>query len=148
MLARLIYVSEAVKALKPGDLEDILKVARQKNGLKDLSGMLLYDHEAFLQVIEGDAQALSDLFLGICQDARHQRIKLLEFRELAQRQFADWSMGFAGASTGNRQVFLRHTAASRFTPYALDAASALALLVDLSASQSPKSERAARALAA
>jgi hypothetical protein len=140
MLARLIYVSEAAKAMKPGDLEGILTVARQKNRLIDVSGMLLYDHDGFLQVLEGDALALSGLFLGIGQDPRHKRIKLLEFRELAQRQFGDWAMSFASASKSNRQIFLRHTAAGRFLPYDLNAASALAVLLELSSALSPSSE--------
>ena len=127
----------------PGDLEDILNVARQKNHLSDISGMLLYDHEGFLQVLEGDAQVLSDLLLSIGQDTRHKRVRLLEFREVAQRHFGDWAMGFASACKSHRQIFLRHTAAGRFLPYDLSAASALAVLVELSSAPSPKSEATA-----
>jgi hypothetical protein len=131
MLAHLIYVSEAVEAMTPADVETILLQARQKNRLRDITGMLVFDRRAFLQVIEGDAQRLTDLYARISQDTRHQRLKLLQFGALAERKFGDWNMGFAGSGGTSRRVLLRYTASSVFAPYELDASAALALLISL-----------------
>jgi hypothetical protein len=147
MLARLIYVSEAAAALNPDDVERILQRARQKNRLHDVSGMLLFDSKAFLQVIEGDALALSDLYGRLTQDSRHTRLKILEFTEVPQRLFGDWAMGFAGAGSENRPVFLRHSSSSQFKPYELGAAGALAVLVALGRTTAAASQVAAASTA-
>lgn len=136
MLARLIYVSEAVEGITLVEIEAILSVARRSNQLKDISGMLLFDRQAFLQVIEGDAEALSSLFSNITRDVRHRRVKLLHFGEVTERLFDEWTMGFAGESENNRRVFLRHTASSHFRPYELNANSALTLLLELARPES------------
>jgi len=131
MLARLIYVSEAIEGITIADVEKILSLARRSNQLHDISGMLLFNRESFLQVIEGDAEVLTSLYGRISKDTRHRRLKLLEFGEVAQRLFDEWSMQFAGESDSNRHVFLRHTASSHFKPYELNAGRALALLLGL-----------------
>jgi hypothetical protein len=131
MLARLIYVSEASEALTPHDVETILQTARLKNKLRDITGMLVFDRRAFLQVVEGDAQRLTDLYGRISQDTRHHRQKLLQFCDLPERQFSDWTMGFAGSGGTSRRVLLRYTASSVFAPYELRAEAALALLLAL-----------------
>lgn len=134
MLARLIYVSEATDALNLPAVEAILQQARQKNRMRDISGMLLFDAKAFLQVIEGDPQKLTDLYGRIAQDTRHRRLKLLEFAAITERRFGAWAMDFAGAGSSNREIFLRYSAASVFQPYELNAGNALAIL-DALASQ-------------
>lgn len=135
MLARLIYVSEATDALNLPAVEAILQQARQKNRLRDISGMLLFDAKAFLQVIEGDPQKLTDLYGRIAQDTRHRRLKLLEFTAISERRFGAWAMDFAGAGSSNREVFLRYSAASSFQPYELNAGNALAILEALAGQQ-------------
>jgi hypothetical protein len=131
MLSRLIYVSEAADALNLPAVEAILAQARQKNRMRDISGMLLFDSKVFMQVIEGDAQKLTDLYGRISQDVRHRRLKLLEFSAIDERRFGAWAMDFAGGGEGNRAVFLRYSSSSLFQPYELSAINALAILTEL-----------------
>jgi hypothetical protein len=135
MLARLIYVSEATDALNLQAVDGILLQARQKNRLRDVSGMLLFDCKAFLQVIEWDPQRLTDLYGRIAQDTRHRRLKLLEFTEVAERRFGAWAMDFAGSGSSNREVFLRYSRSSSFEPYELAASNALAILSALASNR-------------
>ncbi len=128
MLAQLIYASEASAPMRIGDIEGILKDARRKNRLLDLTGMLLFDRQFFLQVIEGEPQQLSDLYARLVSDSRHKRLKILQFDEVTERRFGDWSMGFAGASLANQQVYLQHGATRLFDPYHLSAAAARAIV--------------------
>ena len=128
MLAQLIYASEASAPMRIGDIEGILKDARRKNRLLDLTGMLLFDRQFFLQVIEGDPQQLSDLYARLAMDRRHKRLKILHFDAISQRTFGEWSMGFAAASNANQQVYLQYGATRLFDPYHLSAAAALAIV--------------------
>ncbi len=127
MLAQLIYASEASAPMQVDDIEGILNDARRKNRSLDLTGILMFDRQFFLQVIEGDPQQLSDLYARLARDARHKRLKILQFDAISQRSFGDWSMGFAAASNANQQVYLQHGATRLFDPYHLSAAAALAI---------------------
>ena len=57
--------------------------------------MLLYHEGSFLQVLEGDGPVLDDLFATIGADRRHHRVVALLKREIDERHFGDWRMGFA-----------------------------------------------------
>ncbi len=51
MLIRLVYASRAAKPVNREVLDAILKTARQRNEVRDLTGLLVFDHQYFLQVI-------------------------------------------------------------------------------------------------
>jgi len=141
MLARLIYVSEASAGTSMSEVEAILKAARRKNHANDISGMLLFDRQSFLQCLEGDAEKLTGLLGTLANDTRHQRMKLLHFAAASERHFCDWTMGFAGESANNQQIYLRHTASRRFLPHDLRADDALALLLGMAHHASSASAR-------
>jgi Sensors of blue-light using FAD len=129
MLTRLIYASEASEPLQASGIEDMLRTARAKNRLRDITGLLLFDHRCFLQALEGDRQHLSDLYGSLVRDPRHRRLLLLQCVPVDERQFTDWSMGFAPADAVHQRLLLRHTASSQFDPYRLTASTAWSLLL-------------------
>ena len=129
MLTRWVDASEASEALQTSGVEDMLRTARAKNRLRDITGLLVFDHRCFLQALEGDRQQLSDLYGSLVRDARHQRLLLLQCVAVDERQFADWSMGFAPADAARQRLLLRHTASSRFEPHRLTASTAWSLLL-------------------
>lgn len=133
MLMRLIYASEASQALPPGELEALLATARRGNARRALTGLLVFDHRAFLQVLEGEASRVSEVFCRIAADPRHQRVLIIEARAVAERLFGSWSMGFAAADAAGAAQFLRFGGAPGFEPHALGAESALGLLQALGA---------------
>ncbi len=132
MLTRLVYASQAATALTPEMIETILATARTKNRLRDLTGLLMFDHRHFLQVLEGDRQVLSKLLVELMRDPRHQQVELLSVEPIAERLFGDWTMGFAGATAFTRSLMLRHTTHSQFEPRHLSAHAALAVLLSAS----------------
>ncbi|HVV85277.1 MAG TPA: BLUF domain-containing protein [Kofleriaceae bacterium] len=97
-MIQLVYASHATAPFTVGALQDLLRRARAHNTEVDVSGMLLHVGGAFLQVLEGAAAAVDELYAHIARDRRHQRIVLLVRRELDERCFADWSMGFFDAT--------------------------------------------------
>lgn len=129
MLTRLIYASEAGAPLQASGLEDMLRTARAKNRLRDITGLLVFDHRYFLQALEGDRQQLSDLYGSLVRDTRHHRLLLLQCVAVDERQFVDWSMGFAPADAARQRLLLRHTASSQFEPHRLTASTAWSLLL-------------------
>lgn len=131
MLTRWVDASEASEALQTSGVEDMLRTARAKNRLRDITGLLVFDHRCFLQALEGDRQQLSDLYGSLVRDTRHQRLLLLQCVAVDERQFADWSMGFAPADAARQRLLLRHTASSRFEPHRLTASTAWSLLLAL-----------------
>jgi len=128
MLMRLIYASEASQPFGPGEFDALLASARRGNTRRSLTGLLVFDHRTFLQVLEGEAERVSEVFCRIAADPRHRRVLILEAREVAERLFGDWSMGFAAADAAGSAQFMRFGAGAGFDPHALSAASALGLL--------------------
>jgi len=55
--------------------------------------LLLYNEEAFIQVIEGKREIIKNLFGRISKDSRHSNmVKLLE-KPIKKRAFPTWFMG-------------------------------------------------------
>lgn len=134
MLSRLIYSSEPAQPLDDQQVMDILSTARRNNERNDVTGMLVFDSQAFLQVIEGGRDQLSALYASLVRDARHRRLTILGMGPVDERAFSSWQMGFAAAHAGHRSLFLKHGTSSRFEPDRLTAQAALALAKDFAPS--------------
>jgi len=93
-LIQVIYVSAARNLFNSTQLRELLRLARIKNQRLDVTGMLVYHEGSFLQVLEGPPSAVNPLLETIDHDQRHQRLMLLLRREIEERNFADWKMGF------------------------------------------------------
>ena len=128
MLTRLMYASETAEALNPATLQALLDHARAANERRNITGMLAFDSRYFLQVLEGDRQAVNEVFSRIAADPRHRRVELLEVAATDERRFARWGMAFAAADALRREFFLRWGTEPNFNPYTMTATAALALL--------------------
>lgn len=93
-LIRLIYVSNSHRELTPSELETILQSSVQRNHASGLTGMLLYSCGSFMQVLEGEPQAVDETFRRISTDSRHGDVVILEREPITERSFDRWSMGF------------------------------------------------------
>lgn len=93
-LIHIVYLSYSEKELSESELNGFLATIRRKNEIQNITGLLLYNDEAFIQVIEGKREIINNLFDIISKDSRHSNIvKLLE-EPITKRAFPDWSMGF------------------------------------------------------
>ena len=90
----LIYVSHAADGLKSSDLHDILNKAHQVNANLGITGLLLYKNKRFMQLIEGQEDAVRGLYQKILQDPRHRDLIVLQEDTEPERQFPGWSMAF------------------------------------------------------
>jgi len=64
---------------------------------------LLYCGEAFIQVLEGEESDLDKLFKIIKKDPRHTNVTILEKKQITERKFANWSMGFKNLTDADLQ---------------------------------------------
>lgn len=94
MLFQLGYVSTAANEMSREGLIAILEVARRINRGHGLTGLLLFHAGSFLQVLEGEQDAVRETYARISADRRHTDLQLLFEEAITERQFADWSMGF------------------------------------------------------
>ena len=88
----MIYVSRVVGTLAPHQLRSLLHLARRGNRRRDVTGILVCTGQSFLQVLEGDADALAPLIESIAKDTRHRDVRILSRRAIAQRTHGDWDM--------------------------------------------------------
>ena len=94
----LVYISKAVNAMSEDDLVDILNVSQRNNILEDITGMLLYRNGEFMQCLEGEKEKVEKLFNVISKDSRHESVIILARKNLVERSFLNWSMGFENLS--------------------------------------------------
>jgi hypothetical protein len=93
-MKRLIYSSRAVFDFTQDELVELLSISRTNNRQGEISGMLLYCGQSFLQMLEGQDDAVDTTFARIESDDRHSDVRLLMNAQVSERTFPDWSMGF------------------------------------------------------
>ena len=94
MLVQLIYCSVASHMFSNEELAGLLRLARKNNAKEDITGMLLYSEGSFFQVLEGEEEKIRHLFRTIKNDERHHSITIVIQEPIAERSFADWTMGY------------------------------------------------------
>jgi hypothetical protein len=90
----IVYLSTAVKPPNHDDLTALLQQCRDSNHKSGITGILVYQQGTFMQMLEGDKQAVLELYHRISRDSRHTAVHTVLEGEIGQRNFADWSMGF------------------------------------------------------
>ena len=100
MIFQLVYRSTAVRHLDPSDLLAMLTRSRVNNERCGITGMLLYQAGEFLQMLEGDEQAVRERYDVIARDDRHKWVSLVLTSPTSKRDFPDWTMGFRDLEEG------------------------------------------------
>lgn len=90
----LVYSSVAINPFTESDLIKLLEQSRQYNKQVNITGMLLYAQDKFIQVLEGDKIVVNKLYSKIVVDPRHKKVTIVIEGESEERIFKDWSMGF------------------------------------------------------
>ena len=93
-MIRCVYASKATVDFSPADLLDLLKQARAENDKHNITGILLYSRGTFFQVLEGEDKFVHETLERIKLDKRHKDYVLIEEKQIFERSFPYWSMGF------------------------------------------------------
>ena len=90
----LIYSSGIEPYLGDIDIPSLIYAARQSNVEHKITGILLHINGKFIQVLEGEEASVKKLYEIISRDRRHKNLKILLEKEIDDRQFDGWDMGF------------------------------------------------------
>ncbi|MEO5771253.1 MAG: BLUF domain-containing protein [Burkholderiaceae bacterium] len=96
-LRAIVYVSCATRAMNQPDLDRLLANAQYRNARDGITGCLLYCDGNFIQLIEGPAEPLQQVYTSICADTRHAGIYQIVDEPIGSREFSGWAMGYASA---------------------------------------------------
>lgn len=131
MLIRLVYVSTAQDGVDLNEFKRILQQAQTNNQRRDLTGMLAFNSKIFLQALEGARDQVNDLYARLIRDPRHHTVTMISYKEIEERHWANWSMGFAAPNSDNRALFLKYSEQSAFNPYGMTADATEKMLKEL-----------------
>ncbi|HVY34790.1 MAG TPA: BLUF domain-containing protein [Caulobacteraceae bacterium] len=135
-LHRLIYVSRFSAAFPKERQEQdyvtsaILRASLRNNGACGVTGLLLVHRGHFMQVLEGQADAVKSIYERITQDRRHTDIRLITARRCEQRLFPDWSLCVRRVCAGDGTFIGDVNIAGAADPSLLDADAALSVLIE------------------
>jgi hypothetical protein len=93
-LHEIVYVSFACEEMAAARLDHLLAQCRGQNEKLQITGVLIYHQREFLQLLEGEADAVNALFEQIEVDQRHQQVYKLWDGPISERSYSRWSMAF------------------------------------------------------
>jgi hypothetical protein len=106
-LNSLIYKSRCKEPVNWDVVNSILASSSRNNPGNDITGVLVATETHFLQVLEGEFEALNQTFERIARDTRHDTVQLISFTELEEREFGEWAMHGIGLFDLNRELVTR-----------------------------------------
>lgn len=129
-LVQLIYTSEYASALTLQQARELAQDSRCNNAALGITGVLMFGHGRFLQLLEGGAGPVNALFLRIAADPRHQQVELLRYRPIVARSCSAWAMGHVDAASLGADLLLRYGTGDRFEPHLMSDDQAESLLLE------------------
>ena len=130
MLTRLVYHSENHLGHDKGkmiaDLNAIMDSANRNNQKHNVTGALIFDTLWFVQILEGEREAVSETLRRIMGDQRHDAVTVMDARPIAERQFGNWWMGLALLRSDDAAL-----PGGRLNPRTMTGEQAVALALDL-----------------
>ena len=92
MLTTIIYRSHIGKDTSEPEVEKFIEKANQRNADAEVTGILLFDGEHFLQLLEGPEDNVETIYRGICDDNRHFSLTELLRDYSIERHFGNAGM--------------------------------------------------------
>lgn len=128
-LVRLLYASRFCDSkFDTQELAKINKTSLRNNKENNVTGILIFGDDFFLQCLEGGREAVSKTFNRILTDKRHESIIILSVEEIFRREFGDWEMKFVVLTEENEKIIREFSTTSKFNPFTMHAKNALELL--------------------
>lgn len=99
---QIVYISTA-KAVADAEIDQILAQSRRNNRRDQITGLLLYNGQRFLQALEGPEALVDRAYDRIRADPRHRAAVLLSSKRIDERQFGHWEMACERATNGGEE---------------------------------------------
>jgi hypothetical protein len=100
MLSQLVYVSTRSSTCTSQEIEKILTSCKKNNPSLGITGILLYTDKKFIQLVEGDAKVILDLYDKIKMDKRHSNAMMITYNPIKEKSFPSWHMASRDISNG------------------------------------------------
>jgi hypothetical protein len=101
---RMIYKSRSVAPLDWEIVRSITGASEDSNSACGVTGVLLASRTHFLQVLEGNFEAVNAVFRRIARDERHTQLSIISFSVVDARLFDGWGMRGIGAFDFNKSI--------------------------------------------
>ena len=99
-LQELIYTSLSSEQADKDEAKKILTSAQRNNAANSITGLLMFDGQRYIQILEGEAEHVMRLYNIISKDPRHQHIELLHIGGITARSFDNWRMAYEALPSG------------------------------------------------
>jgi len=93
-LYQLVYKSNVSEAFDASKIDEFLAIIQSTNKQLGITGLLIFDGEHFLQVLEGQYNVISKLMTSIQRDNRHNHVVTLLKESIPKREYEQWAMQF------------------------------------------------------
>ena len=92
-MKRIMYISTTTRRLTPSEVDAIGGKSVTNNARDQVTGVLLFAHDFFFQILEGEPQDVDRVLARIRSDVRHKDILILKAEHnISERLFSEWSM--------------------------------------------------------
>lgn len=106
-LRSIVYKSRSKDVVDLDMVNSILAVSTRNNSANGITGVLIATKTHFLQVLEGEFEALNATFQRITSNTRHDKIQLISFVEIEERKFGEWAMHGIGLFDLNHELAVK-----------------------------------------
>ncbi len=110
---------------------DILQVSWRHNHNSDISGILIYDDNYFVQLLQGPINTVDTLYEKISRDLRHHSIELIGTELLARKDVNGWGMGLINNQEMVENLYQKYNIKHAKGLYESDYFSLKSLLIEL-----------------
>ena len=93
MLSQLVYVSNRKSTCNQSEIDKILASCKKNNPSLNITGVLLFSDTKFIQLVEGEAKVIMDLYDKIKKDPRHSSPMMISYNPISEKSFPSWHMG-------------------------------------------------------
>ena len=108
MVYSIIYKSKSKKSFHIDEIRKMLSKAKRFNKVNNITGIILYYKQQFIQLIEGDKKSIESLYKDIQADKRHFDVETIISTTSKQSLWTEWSMAFYDFSdTTDQSDYLR-----------------------------------------
>lgn len=130
MLVRLLYASRA-ESVASEVIDAILAQSRAHNPAQGITGVLCHGGDVFMQLLEGGREPVTQLYNRIAGDPRHEGVMLLHYEEIAERRFANWTMGQVNLARINPSIVIKYSERPVLDPFSVSGRASMAMLEEL-----------------
>ena len=106
-IRQIIYTSKAACPFSSEELRLLVDASAGNNRRNGITGALLFVEQSFIQVIEGEEDAVAVLLTTIKNDPRHTDFRIISDQVQEGRHFSEWSMALVTPPEQDRPQVVR-----------------------------------------